>query len=151
MAEMNLVATPALTPAHSPRRGRILRCVWSLRRPSVLQNFSPANHPPAAIGNSQSAKQMNMNSRGCQPTVQVRFPVPRRGDRKLASHEVAGSCPHKSSRPGGTEESLPAEQPAFPSTLWDGFVLVVFPAHRARLISAVAPRRTADAPCLPPT
>ncbi len=59
-------ATPALTP----RRGRILRRVVSQHQPSVLRQFSPANHQSAATGNSPSAKRMNMNSRGCQPTEQ---------------------------------------------------------------------------------
>jgi len=45
---VELVATPALTPALSPRRGRILRRVWRNRQPSVRQSFSPENHPPAA-------------------------------------------------------------------------------------------------------
>jgi hypothetical protein len=65
------VATPALTPARCPAkagRGRILRRVLSQRQPSVPRQLSPANHPPAATGYSPSAKRMNMNSRGCQPT-----------------------------------------------------------------------------------
>jgi len=67
---VDFVASPALTPARSPRRGRILRRVLSQRQPSVLRQFSPANHQSAATGNSPSAKRMNMNSRGCQPTEQ---------------------------------------------------------------------------------
>jgi hypothetical protein len=64
------VPTPALTPALSPRRGGILRRVLSHRQPSVLRPFSPATHPPAVTSYSPSAKGMNMNSRGCQPTEQ---------------------------------------------------------------------------------
>ena len=45
---VEFVATPALTSALSPRRGRILRRVLSQRQPPVLRQFSPANHPPAA-------------------------------------------------------------------------------------------------------
>lgn len=52
------------------RRERILRRVWSHRQPSVLRQFSPANRQTAATGYSPSAKRMNMNSRGCQPTDQ---------------------------------------------------------------------------------
>jgi len=40
------VATLALTPALSPRRGRILRRVLSQCQPSVLRQFSPANQKP---------------------------------------------------------------------------------------------------------
>ena len=67
---VEFVATPALTPALSPRTGRILRRVLSQRQPAGRRQLSPANHPPAATGNSPSAKRMNMNSRGCQPTEQ---------------------------------------------------------------------------------
>ena len=49
---LEFVNTPALTPALSPRRGRILRRVLRQRQPSVLRQFSPANHQPAATGNS---------------------------------------------------------------------------------------------------
>ena len=48
------VATSALTPALSPRRGRILRRVLSHRKPSVIRKFYPANHQPAATNNSTS-------------------------------------------------------------------------------------------------
>ena len=39
----------------SPRRGRILCRVLCHRQPSVLRAFFPANHQPAATGNSTSA------------------------------------------------------------------------------------------------
>ncbi len=39
-------------PRCSPKRGRILRHGLSQRQPSVLRQFSPVNHPPAATGNS---------------------------------------------------------------------------------------------------
>jgi hypothetical protein len=44
------VSTSALTPALSPRRGRILRRVLSQRTSSVVHSFCPANNPPAATG-----------------------------------------------------------------------------------------------------
>jgi len=51
---IELVATPALTPALSPRRGGALRRVSSIRGPLVHRSFSPANRQPAATGNSTS-------------------------------------------------------------------------------------------------
>jgi hypothetical protein len=51
---LEFAATPALTPALSPRRGGILRRVLSQRQMSVLRQFSPANHPPAATGETTS-------------------------------------------------------------------------------------------------
>jgi hypothetical protein len=59
---VKLVATPALTPALSPRRGRILRRVLSQRQPSVPWKFSPANHEPAATGNSASESSRRVRS-----------------------------------------------------------------------------------------
>jgi len=49
--QMCFVITPALTPALSPRKGRILRRVWRDRQPSFLQSFSLANNQRAATGN----------------------------------------------------------------------------------------------------
>jgi hypothetical protein len=57
-----LAATPALTPALSPRRGRILRRVLSQCQPSVLRQSSPANHPPAATINSTSESSQRARS-----------------------------------------------------------------------------------------
>ncbi len=51
---VEFVAAPALTPTISPRRGRILRRVWTSRKLSVLRKLSPANHQPAAIDNPAS-------------------------------------------------------------------------------------------------
>ena len=49
---VEFVATPALTPALSLRRGRILRRVLGIRAATVVRKFSPANHQPSATGNS---------------------------------------------------------------------------------------------------
>ena len=46
--DVEIVATPALTPALSPRRGRILRRVLSNRAATVIRKFSLANHQPTA-------------------------------------------------------------------------------------------------------
>ena len=62
--------TPALTPALSPRRGRIVRRWSRLRTSFHTRTLLRQIDPPAATGNSPSAKRMNMNSRGCQPTEQ---------------------------------------------------------------------------------
>ena len=64
---VEFVATLALAPALSHRRGRILRCVSSHRKPSVLRKFSPANHQPAATGNSTSKSSAR---------VHLPFPLP---------------------------------------------------------------------------
>ncbi len=48
------VASPALTPALSPRRGGIVRRGLSHRNASVVRKFSPANHQLAATGHSTS-------------------------------------------------------------------------------------------------
>jgi len=61
---LEFVATPALTPALSPRRGRILRRVLRQCQPSVLRQFFPANHQPAATGNppSESSQRVRLLS-----------------------------------------------------------------------------------------
>ena len=61
------VATSALTPALSPRRGRILRRVLIHRKPSVIRKFSPTNHQPAATGNATSES---------SERVRLLFPLP---------------------------------------------------------------------------
>ena len=48
---IEFVATSALTPALSPRRGRILRRLLNIRGPLVVRQVSSLNHQPAAIGN----------------------------------------------------------------------------------------------------
>jgi len=59
---VEFVATPALTPALSPRRGRILRRLLRQRQPSALRQFSPVNHPPAAPGHSTSDSSQRVHS-----------------------------------------------------------------------------------------
>ena len=59
---VEFVAKPALIPALSPRRGRIPRRVLRQGLPSVLQQFSPANHRPAARGNSTSVSSQRVCS-----------------------------------------------------------------------------------------
>ena len=56
------VATPTLTLALSPRRGRILGRVMSQRQPSVLRQFSLSNHQPMAAGNSTSELSQRVRS-----------------------------------------------------------------------------------------
>ena len=99
LRRVEFVATPALTPALSPRRGRILRRVLSQRQPSVPLQFSPANHPPAVTGNSPSAKRMNMNSRGCQPTEddQKSNPTLKGSHNELSKHAFRSHPTHHQS------------------------------------------------------
>lgn len=60
--QLEFFATPALTPTLSPRRGRILRRVLRQRQPSVLRQYSPAKHQPAATGNSTSKSSPRVRS-----------------------------------------------------------------------------------------
>jgi len=70
--QIRFVATPALSPIRLRsalarcRSGKILRRVLSHRQPSVLRQFSPASHPPAATGNSIS--ESSQRARSLSPT-----------------------------------------------------------------------------------
>jgi hypothetical protein len=59
---LDFVTTPALTPALSPRRGRILCRGLSIRESHIIRLLYPANHQLTATGNSTSESSQRVRS-----------------------------------------------------------------------------------------